>query len=116
MISQKFKRWRWMPIGALAWAGINLALNPVAGQSESIEALEKDTDRWIELQARIAKETSNWRAEKELLQSSIVVLGTEKANLEEDLKSNQLASQLYISNRDRLSATIETQQAALNFH
>ncbi len=79
----------------------------------NVDAIESDAEKWIELQTRIAEENAKWKAEKELLESSILVLTTEQNSLKESLESNKIASDLYQKNRDRVTSRLEMNGAAL---
>lgn len=91
-----------------------LSLSLIAqSNGELLDRVEEDTDRWIELQRSLAKENSQWKSEKELLLNSIRILNTEKGIIEKTLKSNRLASELYITNEASLRNKIDGQKKAL---
>ncbi len=95
---------------------ISFAQGLLAQSSDDVfEKVGDDTDRWIELQMNLSKETSLWHSEKTILENSIRVLDNEKEALEKSLESNRLASGLYLKNEETLAAQIETQNDALDF-
>lgn len=79
----------------------------------SVSQVEQDTDRWIELQSKIAKSRADWRSEKILLESTIKLLETEESTLKSNLEANEKASQVYVGNRDRMKEAIVGKRAAL---
>jgi len=111
----------WIPgalrrfFSALAAVAFSVASLPLAGQTNAdlIDEIESDTDRWIELQSALSKESARWESEKELLENSIRVLNTEKEVIEGSLESNRLASELYLKNQSSLVEEIGQRKAAL---
>ncbi len=94
----------------------SLAMQTVLAQSNGdvFDEIGEDTDRWIELQSKVAKENALWKSEKEVLANSIRVLESEKEALEKSLESNKLASSLYSNNETLVSGRIESQLEALD--
>lgn len=80
---------------------------------ESVDRVEADTDRWIELQSKIAKTRADWRSEEALLRSTIKLLESEESTLKSNLEANEQASSVYLGNRDRLKESIEKRASAL---
>ncbi len=78
-----------------------------------VDSIESDAEKWIELQTRIAEENAKWKIEKELLESSILVLTTEQESLKESLESNKVASDLYEKNRNRVVSKLKENGDAL---
>ena len=83
--------------------------------NETVEKIEADTDRWIEIQSQIAKEKNQWKTDKELLQGSIKVLTTRNEALKQNLESNQTASGLFTSNYQKVANAIQENEAAIEF-
>lgn len=54
---------------SLTWAG------------EELKTLKANTDRWIEVQSRLAREASAWELEKEVLRQSILTLETSRETI-----------------------------------
>ena len=81
--------------------------------SDFVDQVQEDTDRWIQLQAQIAKTQGEWKSEKGLLESTIKLLETENATLRASLEANEKASEVYTGNRDRIKESIEGKRSAL---
>lgn len=79
-----------------------------------ISKIESDTDRWIELQSKIAQSKNSWKNERLLLESSIEILEAEEATLQQGIASNEQASTVYIANRDRIAQLVEEQRESLD--
>ena len=56
---------------------------PTAGDSDVLDRIESNTDRWMETQRRITETKSRWKEERELLQHSVSVLEREQESLRE---------------------------------
>lgn len=85
----------------------------LAQNDDPIKAIEEQTDRWIELETRIARERNQWKTDRQLLKNSIDLLHTENRALQSMLESNQSASKVLLRNLDSLQSTIEENEAGL---
>ncbi|MDQ8198726.1 DUF3450 family protein [Pelagicoccus enzymogenes] len=95
---------------ALVWgAGVSFGQSSASGVGQ----LESQTDRWISLQSKIAKVEADWKSEKAMLESSIKLLEAEQATLQENLKANKAASDVFVANRDRIRSRVEERRAGL---
>ena len=104
------------PINLALWCLAACLGSAAASQAnETIDKIEADTDRWIEIQSQLAKEKSLWKTDKELLQGSIEVLTTRNDALQQNLESNQTASGLFTSNYEKLSNAIAENEAGIEF-
>ncbi len=99
---------------AFLFAGF-LPVLQLEAQSDPFSSIEDNTDRWIELEAKIAVSKGEWRSEKALLESRIALLETEAKTLDETLASNEKAAELFLSNRDKLARELADAQAGLDF-
>lgn len=100
---------------ALSVAALLCGASGVA-QSEAgkISSIEANTDRWIELQSRIAESKNSWKNDRLLLESSIGILEAEQATLQQGIAANEKASQVYIANRDSIKKRVEEQRESLH--
>ena len=81
-------------------------------EDEILIQIEKNTDRWMELQQEMTDEQNKWESEKELLQHSVAVLEAEQESLQENIKSYKLATQLYERNRAKLFQELDQENVA----
>jgi len=84
-----------------------------AQEADPVKRVENDADRWIELETRMAKERSQWKAEKRILQSRIDLLEAENESLESIREANQTLAATLLENRDRIARSIAENEAGL---
>lgn len=109
-----FARLRRIAVVPVALSLLNLRLFAAPDSpDDGFARAEADTDRWIQLESQIASARTDWTTEKALLASNIKLLETEQATLQRAIESNRKASEVYVSNRNRLSDRVEEQSTAL---
>ncbi len=70
-----------------------LALAPATQAQRDIDTLKQNTERWIEVRNRLAKEEADWRADMSILQSSIETLSSTRDALRKSLAFHQKSIQ-----------------------
>lgn len=93
---------------SLLAAALARAADPGPGPDE----LKRQADRWLELEQRTADERNAWRAQKELLETSIEVLKEEQQHLQSQVEANELASALFLERVEKARTELAAQQAA----
>lgn len=83
-----------------------------SAESEDLDGLKSQADRWIELELRTAAEKNQWRSAKEVLEDSRTVLQKEKAALEAKLEANELATRLFRTRYETAEAELAEHEAA----
>lgn len=84
----------------------------IAADSGPVDALKAEADRWIDLEARAASERNDWRAQKEVLETSVAVLQQERALLETKVEANDVAADLFRARIDKARTDQQTHQTA----
>ena len=85
---------------------------PTAGDSDVLDRIESNTDRWMETQLRITEAKSRWKEERELLQHSVSVLEREQESLRERVEGYKFAESLYENTRRNVSEALNEHQTS----
>lgn len=76
--------------------------NLYGASNDILTSVENNTDRWIELQQRVANEQDEWELDREVLTNRRAMMEEEQASLRENIESYALANRLYESTRIKL--------------
>ncbi len=85
---------------------------PSAGDSDVLDRIESNTDRWMETQRRITEARSRWNEERELLRHSVSVLEHEQESLRERVEGYKFAESLYENTRQNVSEALNEHQSS----
>ncbi len=83
-----------------------------AADDHSVDELKQATDRWIDLEARVAKEGNDWRAQKEVMTTSVEVLKKEREELQAKVSANDLAAGLFRTRFESSQLELDAQKKA----
>lgn len=113
MLNRHSPYWRTicaLPVGLLALAVLLPTL--FSAESDDLDGLKSQADRWIELELRIAREKDQWRSEKEVLEDSRDVLQKEQIALQAKLEANELATRLFRTRFESAEAELAEHEEA----
>lgn len=92
-------------------AGLALALAASALADEKLDTLKAKTDRWIEVQQRLATERSQWLGDKALLANTVAALEASRDSLSQRIELLELERLKSSDARAAAEAQLEDHQA-----
>jgi len=85
---------------------------PAQPEQGNLETLKSETDRWLQIEREIASDRLDWRAEREVLESSHELLILEKNRSLRELEMLESANAVYMRNRDNLENKLQREREA----
>lgn len=84
--------------------------------ADEYERLEAATERWLELEKRIAAERNDWKSKKEILAQNVRVLESNIETLSESLETITQAAEITAAETARNMETFESQEISRQFY
>lgn len=109
----KFDLAPFLKFGVSAFLATLSPLILFAQEHDPIELLEEQTDKWIEIESKIATTNKSWKEERSLIETNIRLLESESKTLDAALKSNEKANALYQANQDSIASALAENEKGL---
>ncbi|MGK0238633.1 MAG: hypothetical protein ACI92G_002099 [Candidatus Pelagisphaera sp.] len=101
--------------GLLVLVGLVLGLLPSL-VADDYERLDSATKRWIEIEAKIAHERNAWKAQKKILEQSVLVLEADVGGLTSNLERLQLEVDFRAGELSKNTESFDDQEVARIFY